>query len=251
MLLPGRLQRNCSSLSHLETWHPNGSADAQVYRPVASNLCNSGWEVCKSPEGQALLRRQLPTIWRFTAPGTLALEPHNHNVRKELKSQLRKQAENPSLGWRRVSGSRQRPRQLLPLCPLPLSPPAGLRFSRSQWCEPAWHHCVQVNSLCLHLPQSHGKLAPLFRKTGNWLLLLNLQDAAQTSPCEAFPQVTWATASILPHRSSVHSLAAALLPQRGHYLFSCFTHGPRILEADCIWFSRSQCLAQRTDSSLQ
>lgn len=57
---------------------------------------------------------------------------------------------------------------------------------------------------------------------------------------EAFRQAKWVTASV-PHPpcSSIHNLGRALLTQSVYYLFSCFTHMPRLLKADCIWLSRS------------
>lgn len=220
MLLPQKLQRNSSSLSHLETWHPNGDTDAQVYRseqsPKVSNLYKSGWEVCKGPQDQAFLKRQLLTLWRFRVHGTLAWSLHNKMQGRNLSSNIEAGWKRPSLGRCQVFLAKRDPSNGC-YCGHNLCPPAGLRFSCSQGYEPTSHHCVPMN-LRLHLPKCHEKLTTLFRKIGNWLLLPSLQGPAQTRPIlRSLPSGQWVTASVLPPSSSIHNLGLARLYK--HCLF--------------------------------
>lgn len=139
MLLPPKLQRNSSSLSHLETWHPNGDTDAQVYRseqsPKVSNLYTWGWEVCKGPEDQAFLKRQLLTLWRFRAPGTLVWSLHNKMQGRNSSPNTRAGWKSPSPGKCQVFSAKRDPSNCCH-CGLDLCPLAGLRFSCSQGREP-------------------------------------------------------------------------------------------------------------------
>ena len=155
---------------------------------------------------------------------------------KELKSQPRSRLREPLS--RSMSGVPRRGRQpdsYVSSTSVPLQLSSGFLargdVSPQHMAVSQWMACIFT------LPKTTGSQL-LFRKTGNQLLLLK-----QDPLCEVFPQAKWASVSVLPQCPSTNSLAMALLtepgPPPGPYLMSCFTHGPRCLEADCSWLSRS------------